>query len=431
VKIVHLAASANGMPWLIAILREQRRRGHDARAAIQGRDGTVAKILDAESIPYDVLDMSMPGSSAITGIARRILGIARYLRRARPDVVMYHLYPSIVMGRIGGWLADVPLRFSMIPGTLYLEAPILGDAEAGTAWADTRVVATCEKTRDLYIERGVRPEKLEVIYYGLDPEAFDPARASRTKFRRELGIDDDTPLVGLVAYFYPPMTNAHFTPPHLLGRGVKGHETLFRAIPRVLSEFPNAKFVLVGSGQGADGDRYEQSLRALARESGIDHAVIFAGERDDVPDVLASFDIALQCSLCENLGGSIEALMMGKPLIATRVGGLVDSVRDEETGLLVPPDDDTALADAIARLLRDRALAARLGANGRRFMLDRFTLTRAVDDLDALYQRCGSSRGYRLFVSILRLPLIPLRVASLVIRLQAARLRRLALAIIR
>ncbi|MEW6368648.1 MAG: glycosyltransferase family 4 protein [Acidobacteriota bacterium] len=426
-RIVHLAGTPEGAPWLIAILREQCRRGCDVSAVLSGGFGTIARILTSEGIPVQFLDLDLPSSTTALHAFSKIRRASRLLRALRADVVHYHLYGSILMGRLAAWLADAPLRFSMIPGTFYLEAPILGDLEAGTAWADTRVIATCEKTRELYIERGTPASRMEVIYYGLDEDRFDPAATSGDTVRRELGIGDDVPVVGLVAHFYPPLRNAFLTPPHLLDRGVKGHDVLFRAIPLVLKECPAAKFLLVGRGWGPEGEAYEQRLRATALALGIDRAVLFTGERNDVPAMLAMFDVALQVSLCENLGGSIEALMMGRPLIATRVGGLVDSVKHGQTGLLVPPNDPEALADAIIRLLKDRDLAERLGSNGRRFMLERFTVRRTVDDLEELYARCGAARahGYRLTRTLVRLPQLPFRVGGLMAKLEIARARNI------
>ncbi|MCU1229627.1 MAG: uncharacterized protein JWO97_2511, partial [Acidobacteria bacterium] len=187
--------------------------------------------------------------------------------------------------------------------------------------------------------------------------------------------------------------------------------------------YPDAKFVLVGKGT-SDGAAYEQQLRDAVRDAGLAHAILFAGERDDIPDTLAACDVTLQCSLCENLGGSIEALLMQRPLIATRVGGLIDSVIDEQTGLLVEPSNSEQLADAIIRLLDDRALAARLGAAGRAFMLERFTLARTVDDLDLVYEECARRDGYRIVVSIVRTLALPFRLARLLPAIVRAIVRR-------
>jgi glycosyltransferase involved in cell wall biosynthesis len=428
-RIVHLAGTPNGAPWLIGILKEQKRRGHDVRAVIASRDGTIAPALEREGIPFETmyLGLSERGSSIDAG--RRIFVVARYLRSLRADVVMYHLFPSTVIGRLSSWLADAPLRFSMIPSPLFLQSPYLSDIEAATAWADTRVIATCENTRTLYRERNIANGKVEMTYYGVDPAAFDPAAASRQKFRQELGISEDTPVIGMVAYFYAPNQNQFMTPSFMIGRGAKGHEVLFEAIPRVLAEFPNAKFVLVGKGWLPPGLEYEQVLRNMVAGMGLSNSVIFAGERTDIPDTLAAFDIALQCSLTENLGGSIEGLLMERPMVVTRVGGFTDSVLHEKTGLLVPHSDPRALSDAILRLLRDPAFAQTLGANGRRWMVERFTLQRTCDDLDEIYQRCAPKRrrGYSRIRMVLRALQLPFRVAPMTFKMELARFKNLTL----
>ena len=427
-RIVHLAGTPNGAPWLIGILKEQKRRGHDVRAVIASRDGTIAPALDAAGIPYDTMYLGLSDRGSSLDAGRRVLAVARYLRTLRADVVMYHLFPSIVIGRLSAWLADAPLRFSMIPSPLFLESPYLSDIEAATAWADTRVIATCEKTRTLYRERNIANGRVEMAYYGVDETAFDPAAVSGSKLRQELGIGEDTPVIGMVAYFYAPNRNQVMTPPFMIGRGAKGHDILFQAIPRVVAEFPNAKFVLVGKGWLPAGLEYEQELRRMVVDMGLSDAVIFAGERTDIPDTLAAFDIALQCSLTENLGGSIEGLLMARPMVVTRVGGFTDSVLHEKTGLLVPHSDPQALSEAILRLLRDRAFAETLGANGRRWMIERFTLSRTCDDLDEIYQRCAPKRrGYSWTRTLLRGPQLPFRVAPFVIKMEIARFRNLTL----
>jgi glycosyltransferase involved in cell wall biosynthesis len=231
-RVVHLAATANGAQWMHEMLRELAARGHDVSAVIAGRDGTLAPRLDRDHIRYEVLDLDALTSRSPLAVSLKVLKLARALRRLRPDVVHAHLFPSIVLGRIAGWLADVPVRFSMIPGTYYLEAPVLGDIDAGTAWADTKIIASCEYTRTLYGRHGVPLDRLELVYYSPDATAFDPARADGARVRRELGLTAATPTVGIVAYFYPPLPDSPFTPPHLIGRGIKGHDVLLRAVPR-------------------------------------------------------------------------------------------------------------------------------------------------------------------------------------------------------
>jgi glycosyltransferase involved in cell wall biosynthesis len=424
-RIIHIADSTDGVPWLTNIVCEQARRGHDVRVVIPRNSGTVPRVLEECGVPFDVMPVELPPPSQVFTLAWRLLRIARYLRRQRPDVVQYHLFTSIIIGRLASWLADVPIRISMIPSPLFLESPILGDVEIGTLFADTRVIATCERTRELYASRGVPAEKVRLSYYTPDATAFDPSKADRERFRRELGLSDDQPLIGFIAYFYPPMRST-YSPPYLRNKGVKGHEVLFAAAPKVLARYPDAKFVLVGKGTSSGGDAYEQQLRENVREARLSHAIFFAGERDDIPDILAASDVTLQCSLCENLGGSIESLLMERPLVVTRVGGLVDSVIDQETGLVVEPGNSEELADAILRLLDDRPLAARLAAAGRAFMHERFSLRRTVDDLDAVYEETSAlhRRGYRIVVSIVRMFTLPLRMMRLLPAVVSAIIRR-------
>jgi hypothetical protein len=163
-------------------------------------------------------------------------------------------------------------------------------------------------------------------------------------------------------------------------------------------------------------------MRALAARMGLADAVVFTGERSDMPDMLAASDVAIHCSRSENVGGSIEALMMGRPFVATRVGGLVDTTIHERTGLLVPPDDPEALAAAIVRLLQDPSLSRRLGDAGRRLMLDRFTVRRTVDDLSGFFNRDAGEAGYRPDVPARRARQLRTRVWPLVLRLRLTQL---------
>jgi glycosyltransferase involved in cell wall biosynthesis len=412
VRVLHVCNASGGAPWLVEILRELRDRGHEVAAVVRGDDGSLAAALREIGVRYIVLDHDMLAGANPFVAARRILRLISLFRQERPDIVQAHLFSSTIATRIAAWIADVPIRLSMNTGPYYLESPILGDVDVRTAWVDTRIIASCEYTRRLYIEKGVPADAVDLIYYGSNAARFDPAHVDRGRIRRELGVGDDVPIIGMVAYFYPPSRPHPAVSPAMVNRGIKGHDVLLKAVPLVLAKLPDARFVLVGDGWGERGKAYRLEMEALAASLGIAHSVTFLGHRLDVPDLLAGFDVALQCSLSENLGGAIEALMMQAPLIVSRTGGLVDAVRDEETGLVVPPDDPPALAAAICRLIDDRALAQRLAAAGRKLMLERFTAARTGADLDDLYRSCAAAArfagrpphlaGYRLGRTVLR-----------------------------
>jgi hypothetical protein len=125
-------------------------------------------------------------------------------------------------------------------------------------------------------------------------------------------------------------------------------------------------------------------------------------------------DVSVQASLNENLGGTIESLLMARPTVATRVGGMVDSVIDGRTGILVRPEDPEDLARGMIELIRDRERAAALGRAGRELMLSKFTLSTTVPALVAIYrlQRASAPGAFRLHVGALRVVLASRRFSS-------------------
>jgi len=411
-KIIHVAATAIGAPWMIALMREQKRLGHDVEAIIPARDGGIGAQLDALGIPCHVAAVDIVFAiPSFAGKLAALLRLARLLRRLRPDVVHSHIVNSVATARLASWIADVPMHFGANAHPYSMESDVLGPIEAGTAFCDTATIASCTYTRNLMLRHGVPAKQLELIYYAVDQSGHDPALADGSRVREELGIAAGTPIIGKIAYFYPPANTKGLLPARLDGRGIKGHEVLIRAAPDVLQRFPDAKFILVGRGWGAGGPKYEQELKDLAHSLGVTHAIVFPGERSDIPDLLAAFDITVQCSLSDNLGGTVEALLMARPLVVSDIAGFADTVVHEETGLVVPVDDPPALAEAVVRLLRDRELGKRLGENGRRLMLERFTLARAVADTEKLLaaRRRTADRHYRASVSLARTIALPFR----------------------
>jgi glycosyltransferase involved in cell wall biosynthesis len=411
-KIVHVAATATGAPWMVALMREQKRLGHDVAAIIPAGDGGIGARLDALGIPYYVAGVDV--LFALPRLTQKIpalVRLARLLRRIRPDVVHSHIVNSVVTARLASWLADVPMHLGANAHPMSMESDVLRALEVGTSFCDTATIASCTYTRDLMLQHGVAPERLELIYYAVDQSAHEPSLADGARVRAELGLGVETPVVGDIAYFYPPARSAGVVPSRLEGRGIKGHDVLIRAMPRVLESVPEAKLILVGRGWGASGVKYEQELKDLANGVGAGASIHFIGERNDVPDLLAAFDVAVQCSLSDNLGGTVESLLMARPTVVSDIDGFRDSVLHEETGLAARVDDPESLADAIVRLLRDRELAQRLGRNGRQRALERFTLARTVADTEALLaRRCRTAVDhYRLRVSVARAMALPFR----------------------
>ncbi len=224
---------------------------------------------------------------------------------------------------------------------------------------------------------GIPPEKTRYIPIGIPL----PGRAGRdTDIRAELEIDSAQPVVGLVGFLRPQ----------------KAYEVMLEAIPALRDRFPGLRVLIVG-GEGQRGGTEGSRLQDLASELGVAESVTFLGFRADAFDIVGGFDVAAQVSDFEGSPQSIlEFMEAGKPVVATRVGGVPDMVRDGETGLLVEPRDPAGLAAAIASLLGDRERAAAMGRAGRELRRSEFTIDTMLGRIEALYEELyTATRGLR------------------------------------
>jgi phosphatidyl-myo-inositol dimannoside synthase len=219
------------------------------------------------------------------------------------------------------------------------------------------VIACSHFTRSAVLGHGVAPERVRVLYPGVDPERFHPA-ASGDAARPNHDARTMLSVARLTELY-------------------KGHDTAIRALPLIKAKCPDARYVIAGDGPLRD------YLHRLARSVGVERDVVFLGEVPDqtLSDLYRSSSVLVLLSReSASEGGaegfgivSLEAAGCGKPVVAGRSGGLVDSVSDGETGILVDALDTGAAAEAIVSVLQDPALARRLGEAGRRRVLERFT----------------------------------------------------------
>lgn len=230
------------------------------------------------------------------------------------------------------------------------------------------VLVNADAVRDWLIGEGYDASTIVVIRNGVDMERFagPPAGA---RLRHELGIPADAPLVTVVSRL----------------TRLKGIEHFLEAIAALKPRYPEARFLVVGETAPSDRD-YLTELTDLAGALGVTDRVIFTGLRSDVPAVLGCADVAVMPSLNEALSNVLlESMAAGAPVVATRVGGTPEALQDGETGLLVPPGDSGAIAAAVARLLDDRELAARLGRAARALIETRFSVDQMVRATETLY----------------------------------------------
>jgi glycosyltransferase involved in cell wall biosynthesis len=173
-------------------------------------------------------------------------------------------------------------------------------------------------------------------------------------------------------------------------REEKGHRFLFAATAQLRRDFP--KMLLIVAGDGSLRTEFEERVAAL----GIADSVRFLGFRTDIPEILAAADLFVMPSLAEGLGtAAIEASAAGRPIVASRVGGITDVIRDGETGRLVAAGDAGDLARAMKEVLADRAMADRLAQAARRYAFDHFTTAALVEKNIAVYSQLLESLGRR------------------------------------
>jgi glycosyltransferase involved in cell wall biosynthesis len=233
-----------------------------------------------------------------------------------------------------------------------------------------RILAVSEVIRrNVIATLPVPPERVITFHDAVDTVRFDPAWADGAALRAEFGFTARETVVGFVGRFSPG----------------KGHEELLQAGAILQPRFPDLRWLIVGE-PSRDEEDYAARIRHMATELGLDGVVRFAGFRKEIPTAMAAFDCFAFPSHAESFGLTlIEAMAMERAVVSTNCDGVLDIMVDGETGLMVPPRDPAALAEALARLVEDPPLRQRFGAAARRRICAMFDQERQIDRLEGIY----------------------------------------------
>jgi glycosyltransferase involved in cell wall biosynthesis len=297
--------------------------------------------------------------------------LGRHLRRHAVGALIANTYNDFLLAGPVARRLGIPVlwrsRADVFPSAQPLERPALARFVSGHA---ARVLTTTAYDRQAIVEAGVPPDRVHVVRQGVDTRAYDCADGSRRRaVRAALGLPPEALVVGFVARLVPQ----------------KGHLVFFEALERVVRKQPAVRALVVGDTQadGSDPDGYRSRLRRVVSDLGLAEQVTFTGFRDDVAHLLSAMDLFVHAALKEPFGTAIvEAMAAGKPVIASRTPGPEEIVEDGITGLLTPPGDALALAEAMLAVLGNNALGARLADAARAVARDRFDLRRTIADLD-------------------------------------------------
>ena len=336
------------------------------------RFGMMLEELESSGVP--VTDYSVSSFRSPRAIAAQFR-LARNIRRFGIDIVHAYGFSANAFAIPAARLAGVKVVASIRDMGVYLSPAKLTAQRWICKFAD-RILVNAEAIKAWLVDAGYDGNRITVIPNGVDVSRFEPARSNR--LRSDLGLTADAPLVGV------------------LGRvsGRKGLEDFIAATSIVAPRFPSARFLIIGEpsfssrgGQIHVDETYTNELKALAERQGVNDRVIFTGFRSDVSRILPELTVSVLPSLSEGLSNTVlESMAAGVPVVATRVGGTAEVIRDSENGLLVPPSDPRSLADSICRLLDAPEFAAKVGAAGRQRIIDRYSMARLIEDTSRFYE---------------------------------------------
>ena len=376
-RVLHLVKTSDGGGWAAWQAARLVERGVEVHVALPDRRGRYAGDWKTSGAVIHELATDFPVRTPW-----KLLGRCRDLRRlvaeVSPDLIHSHFVgPTLVMRYALGAAHPVP-RVFQVPGPLHLEHGIYRKWEVGSAGPQDSWVGSSRCIIDRYRDSGIEPARLFLSYYGIQPDAFATERTGL--LRQRLGVRDDQLMVGSISWMYPPK--------YYLGQsiGLKCHEDMIDALAEVVRVRGDVVGVFAGGGWGGS-DWYESKLRRRAAAKG--------GDRIQVPGALpasdarlgwADFDCVPHVPMSENCGGAVEPLLVGVPTIASRTGGLTEVVFDGVTGVLVPPRDPGALAEAILGVLGDIEAHRVMAARGGRLVRAMFDVRRTADEVFEIYR---------------------------------------------
>jgi glycosyltransferase involved in cell wall biosynthesis len=333
-----LVRRSSNMEWVVAFLED------GPMVARLRASGVVTRVIPAGRL------RNLPR------YAWTVLRLAKFLREQRADVVLGWMTKAQLYSGPAGVLARVPSLWYQ----LGLPSPPDILDRIATALPAKEIIAVSKATGRAQAK--VPPRRpIRVVYPGVELDRFDPAvLPTQASLRRTLGLPMDCRIIGIFGRL----------------QAWKGMHVLIKAMPQVLEVHPDAYCLVVGGSHALEPE-YPGYLRDLIRRLGLEEQVVLAGPQANVPEWMNAVDVVVHASRNEPFGiVLIEAMALGKPLIAGSSGGPVEVITPGVHGLMVPYGDVAALVDSLELLLHDPGLAARLGASARRrardFMIEHY-----------------------------------------------------------
>ncbi|WBX84777.1 glycosyltransferase family 4 protein [Sphingosinicella microcystinivorans] len=324
--------------------------------------GKYGPLLEAHGVAVTCLDMPR-GRIKLSSLWR----LWRLLRQVRPDVVQTWMYHADLLGGVGARLAGIRNvnwsihHTTLVPNESRRSTILVAKLCALLSRFIPRVIVCCaRKSREVHSRLGYDEGRMHVIPNGYDLNVFQPDPDAGAALRADLGLGIDASVIGFVARHDP----------------LKDHRNLLQALNVLKTHGEAPVCLLIGSGMDADNE----VLAGLISDMGLGEHVRLLGRRSDVPIVMNALDLHVMSSRSEAFPNVLaEAMACGTPCVSTDVGDAAEIIGD--TGWIVPPRDPEALADAIAKGLREQTGPARPTRReaARRRVAERFSIERMVD----------------------------------------------------
>jgi glycosyltransferase involved in cell wall biosynthesis len=373
--------AAGAQKAMLVLARGLQQRGHEiVVVTMYDKSDYVQQFQKQYGVKIIDLQMKPSGVSSVSRIKHAVKGLWRLytlLKSPKYNVIQTFSHYSNLIGPLIAFLARVPIRVSSQRMSLKGSPKWLKilDRIVTNSFLVDKMVAVSEATRQFSINHErIKPEKIVTIHNSIDLDRFFTVTKKSEpliRLRNELALPDSAFVVLVVARLHTQ----------------KGHIFLIKAIPSILRRFSETHFVFVGEGE------LRQSLEDQARAAGIEHVVHFIGTRQDIPDLLALSDVFVLPSLWEGMPNSVlEAMAMGTPVVATNVDGTPEVINDFKTGLLVPPENSKALAEAVIALLEKPELRQQLSEDALQWVKNNFSQDKYISGFEQLYLELSTAR---------------------------------------
>lgn len=336
----------------------------------------IGSIAPAGPLQRAMADLNVPtfslGAASRWQYPAAIIKVARLLRRNRVAVLHAHCFDPTFIGLIAARIAGISFVFTRHHSdhNIRLGKRWHTQVDRWCTRHSDHVIAVSEATRSIMTGlEGAAEKQITVIYNGMEP-LVTPAPESLTRLRRELMLQNED-ICLMIARLHEE----------------KGFNVLFDAIPDIAARA--GKLVVLVAGEGP----HRAMLEHEVNRRGLQDSVRFLGQRDDIPQLISLASVVVLPSLAESFGFVLlEAMSLGKPVVASTAGGIPEVVSNGETGFLVPPGDAASLAAAVSGLLRDSSLAGAMGAAGRQRATS-FNSHRMIHGYEKVYDRVVAARS--------------------------------------